>query len=64
MGKLHSKCVFHWFRKVGIKMVYVTWNDTEDEEPNVISFITWEEAEEFCKENGLKTEECCTVMNW
>lgn len=35
-------------------MVYVTWNDTEDEEPNVISFATWEEAEEFCKENGLK----------
>lgn len=45
-------------------MVYVTWNDTEDEEPNVVSFTAWEEAEEFCKENGLKTEECCTVMNW
>ena len=45
-------------------MVYVSWNDIEDEEPHVISFTTWEEAEEFCKENGLKTEECCTVMNW
>lgn len=46
------------------KMVYVTWNDTEDDEPNVISFSTREEAEEFCKENGLKTEECCDVMDW
>ena len=45
-------------------MIYVTWNDTEDDEPNVVSFTTWEEAEEFCEENGLKTEECCSVMNW
>lgn len=45
-------------------MVYVTWNDTEDEEPNIISFTTWKEAEEFYKENGLKTEECCDVMDW
>ena len=62
--EVEQKCVSLWIRKVGIKMVYVTWNDTEDEEPNVISFTTWEEAEEFCKENGLKTEECCAVMNW
>lgn len=45
-------------------MVHVTWCDSEDDEPNVISFSTWEEAVEFCKENELKTEECCDVMDW
>lgn len=45
-------------------MVYVTWNDTEDEEPNVISLLRGKKQRNFCKENGLKTEECCTVMNW
>lgn len=45
-------------------MVYVAWNDTEDDEANVISFDTWEEAKEFCKENGLKTEECCSEVDW
>ena len=45
-------------------MVYVTWCNPEDDAPNIFSCDTWEEAEEFCKENGLKTEECCDVMDW
>ena len=45
-------------------MVYVTWQDEEDNEVNIVSFDTFDEAEEFCKENGLKTEECCDVMDW
>lgn len=45
-------------------MIYVTWKDAEDDEPNIVPLDTWEEAEELCKKNGLKTEECCDVMDW
>lgn len=45
-------------------MVYITWRNADDDEPNILSCNTWKEAEEFCKENGLKTEECCSVIDW
>lgn len=45
-------------------MVYVTWNNAENDEPNAASFITWGEAEKFCKENELNMEECCCEMDW
>ena len=45
-------------------MVYVTWNDNKDSEPNVLPFPTWEEAEEFVNENGLSMEENVCEMDW
>lgn len=45
-------------------MVYVTWKDKDDEEPNILSFLTWDEAEDFVKENGLSMEENVCEMDW
>lgn len=45
-------------------MVYVTWQNEEDDEVNITSFDTVEEAEEFCEENGLNLDECCDEMCW
>lgn len=45
-------------------MVYVTWQDEEDNEVNIVSFDTFDEAKEFCKENGLNPDECCDEMFW
>lgn len=45
-------------------MVYVTWEDNNDDELNVETFLTWEDAEEFVKENGLNMEENACEMDW
>lgn len=45
-------------------MVYVTFDTVESDEPSALSFGSWGEAEDFCKENKLNTEECCCEMNW
>lgn len=45
-------------------MIYVTWNDNNDDEPNVETFLMLEEAEEFVKENGLSMEENVCEMDW
>lgn len=44
-------------------MIYITWEDDEGE-LNIVTVDSWEEAQEFCKENNLKTEECCDIMCW
>ena len=45
-------------------MVYVSWCNPGEDEPNIVPCDNMEEAKEFCKENGLKPEECCDVMDW
>ena len=45
-------------------MVYVTWTDADDEEVNVVSFSTMEEAEEFVKENNLSDIADINAMDW
>ena len=45
-------------------MVYVTWADADDEEVNVVSFSTMEEAEEFVKENNLSDIADINAMDW
>lgn len=45
-------------------MIYVTWKDKDDNEPNVETFFTWEETKEFVKENGLSMEENVCEMDW
>lgn len=44
-------------------MIYITWEDDEGE-LNIVTVDSWEEAQEFCNENNLKTEECCDIMCW
>ena len=36
-------------------MVYVNWTEADDEDVNVVSFSTMEEAEEFVLINNLST---------
>lgn len=36
-------------------MVYVNWTEADDEDVNVVSFSTMEEAEEFVLVNNLST---------
>lgn len=45
-------------------MVYVTWQNKEDDEANIAPFDTFDEAEEFCEENNLNPKECSTEMCW
>ena len=45
-------------------MVYVTWQDEEDNETNIAPFDTFEEVKEFCKENNLDPKKCCAEMCW
>ena len=45
-------------------MVYVTWADVDDEEVNVVSFSTMEEAEEFIEENNISDIVDINTMEW
>ena len=45
-------------------MVYVTWQYDEDDEVNVESFLTMEEADEFISNNGLSDIADVTGMGW
>lgn len=45
-------------------MVYVTWADADDEEVNVESFSTMEEAEEFVEENNISSIADIDFMDW
>lgn len=45
-------------------MVYVTWEDKDDDEPNILSFFDMSEAEDFVKEHGLSMEENVCEMDW
>lgn len=45
-------------------MVYVTWADANDEEVNVVSFSTMEEAEEFVEENNISDIADINAMDW
>ena len=45
-------------------MVYVTWQYDEDDEVNVESFSTMEDADEFIKENNLSEIADVTEMGW
>ncbi len=45
-------------------MVYVTWVDTDDEEVNVVDFLTVEEAEGFVEENNMSNIADINAMDW
>ena len=45
-------------------MVYVTWKYDEDDEVNVESFLTTEDAYEIISENNLSDIADITEMGW
>lgn len=45
-------------------MVYVTYKDDKDDEPNILSFPTQSDAEDFVKEHGLDIDEDICEMDW
>ena len=45
-------------------MVFVTWKYDEDDEVNVESFLTTEDAYEFISENNLSDIADITEMGW
>ena len=51
-------------KKGGVKMVYVTYDDSYDNEINIVTFAYYEKAYEFCTEFNLDPYESIVIMDY